>query len=71
MNANSSISNNVSLVGIQTDILNINDDPDADPKNMTAAKQSGNYGFESLRKEFEEAVNENGRIESLKNVNKE
>lgn len=70
MNANSSISNNVSLVGIQTDILMANDDPDGD-KNMTAANQSGNYGFESLRKEFEEAVNENGRIESLKNVGEE
>ena len=65
MNANSSISNNLSLVGVQGGDL-LDDDGD-DPKNP-ADNKSRVYGFETLRKEFEEAVNENGRIEALKTV---
>ena len=65
MNANSSMSNNVSLVGVQNDMML--DDDKGDPKNATA-NHSRVYGFDSLRKEFEDALNENARIEALKNV---
>lgn len=61
------MSNNVSLVGVNGNEFTL-DDVDEDPKNVTAGNKSKIYGFESLRKEFEESLNEPARIAALKNV---
>ena len=62
--------NNVSLVGVTNGNEFMLDDTLEDPKNLTAGNKPKVYGFESLRKEFEESLNENARIASLKNVNR-
>ena len=66
MNANSTMSANVSLVGVQADTMIENED--GDMKMITDNDRSRSYGFDAIKKDFEDSLNEVGRIESLKKV---